>query len=102
MLILITWTVAIILHLAVHSYVVAWNVGRPVGGYDPRRQYLVAGLGLAIVAGALSVGSVAEAKIWLFRILTPLDLAWTVVLVPATALVAWWRTRRAAAPDRAG
>lgn len=98
MLILITWTIAMILHLAVHSYVVAWNVGRPVGGYNPRRQYLVAGLDLAIVVGALSVGSVAEAKVWLFQILTPVDLAWTVAVVPATALVAWWRTRRARAP----
>ncbi len=97
MLVLITWTIAIILHLAVHSYVAAWNVGPPVGGYNPRRQYLVAGLGFAIVAGALSVGSVAEAKVWLFQILTPVDLGWTVAVVPATALLAWWRTRRATA-----
>ncbi len=102
MLILIIWTTAIVLHLAVHSYVAAWNVGPPVGGYNPRRQYLVAGLGLALVAGALSVGSVAEAEVWLFQILTPADLAWTVAVVAATTLVAWWRTRRTGAPDRAG
>ncbi len=98
MLILITWTIAIILHLAVHSYVVAANVGPPLGGHNPQRQYLVAGIGLAMVAGALSVGSVAEAKVWLFQILTPADLAWTVAVVPATALMAWWRTGRAPAP----
>ncbi len=93
MLILITWTVAMILHLGVHMFVVSWNVGPPLGGVNPQRQYLVAGIGLAIVLGALAIGSVAEAKVWLFQVLTPLDLAWTVILVPATALTAWWRTR---------
>jgi hypothetical protein len=92
--ILITWASAMVLFLAVHWYCAAWNLQQAVRSADAGRLAAM----VAMVAGDMVVAnlipSVVQARELLYRLVTPVDLGWTVVTVAGS----WLRVRLAGLP----
>ena len=92
--VIITWTTAMVLYLAVHFFALGWNLESLATASARHRWWIT-----ALVAGAVwflanLVPSDVYARWILFRLFNPLDLAWTALIVPLSLGRAIIRSRR--------
>lgn len=94
MFVIITWTTALVLYLAVHIYCFSWNVQAMVDASSSVRRWIALGAGLMVITIAILIPSAISAGKILFGVLNPADISWTVGVTVLSVIVAWVRHRR--------
>ncbi|MCY0879899.1 MAG: GerAB/ArcD/ProY family transporter [Firmicutes bacterium] len=91
--VIIVWTSAITLYLAVHIFCFGWNLSSAVGNSLRASQVRVMAVGGTVAALTLAtflLPSIVVARAVLFHWVTPVSLMWSLMLQPGL----WWRSRR--------
>jgi hypothetical protein len=94
MFVIITWTTALVLYLAVHIYCFSWNVQTMADLSSLVRRWIALGAGIVVTTIAILIPSTSSAGKILFGVLNPVDLSWTVGATVLSVIVAWVRHRR--------
>lgn len=93
MFIMITWTAAMILYLAIHLFYLAWNLETMFSETNQKRKGFALGLMAVMALGASRIPSDVAAKQLIFSLYNPLDFGWTVLLGSASFFIGWMRAK---------
>ncbi len=92
--ILLTWTVSLILYLAVHNFCWSWNLEIMLDTGNKTRMVLVGVLALVLIVGSAWIPSPVSASSIVVGVINPADILFSaVVLLPSFGL-SWLRFRR--------
>jgi spore germination protein len=98
LLIILVWTSALILYLAVHIFCVSWNFSSLIGAPEIHR-WVAVGVGLLVACAAVLISTPILGSQLLFGFVSPADMAWSVLFIPANYVISSWRMRTERRPQ---
>ncbi|MCY0885070.1 MAG: GerAB/ArcD/ProY family transporter [Firmicutes bacterium] len=96
--VLFAWVVSMVTFLAMYLFLFGWHWQLQLGLDNHGRRVLTGGLGAALLAAAVLLDRDHLVVLLLTRVVSPLCLVMTGLLVPASLLRTAWRARRGAVP----
>ncbi len=92
--ILLTWTVSLILYLAVHSFCWSWNLEIMLDTGGTTRSIIVVALALAVVIGSTWISSPVEASGVVVTFVNPADIIFSAAVLLPSFGISWLKFRR--------
>ena len=91
--ILFTWTISLILYLAVHNFCWSWNLEIMLGTGTTTRTIIVVALGVAMVIGSALISSPVWASSVLVNFVNPADMLFTAAVLFPSFGISWLKFR---------
>jgi hypothetical protein len=91
--ILLTWTIAFILFLAVHAFCWSWNLQIMLGSGATSRTIILVALGVAMIIASTLIPSPVWASSVVVNFVNPADMLFTAAVVLPAFAISWLRFR---------